>query len=72
MTSFVEAGLIEMTIPDKPQSSKQKYRLSDKDSHFCQVVTKLVNERSKSQYSLRSFNWVVRVLQKNAKGYFND
>ena len=23
-------GLLEMTIPDKPRSSKQKYRLTDK------------------------------------------
>jgi ATP-dependent DNA helicase RecG len=26
----INAGLLEMTIPDKPRSSKQKYRLTEK------------------------------------------
>ena len=26
----LDSALVEMTIPDKPRSSKQKYRLTDK------------------------------------------
>ncbi len=28
LTPAIEAGVIEMTIPDKPRGSKQKYRLT--------------------------------------------
>jgi ATP-dependent DNA helicase RecG len=29
LTPLIEAGLLEMTIPDKPTSSNQRYRLTD-------------------------------------------
>ena len=29
LTALVEAGLVEMTIPDKPRSIKQQYRLTE-------------------------------------------
>jgi predicted transcriptional regulator len=38
LTPLIDAGLVEMTIPDKPRSSKQKYRLTAKGR---QVVASL-------------------------------
>ena len=34
MHPALEDGLIEMTIPEKPSSSKQKYRLTEKGREF--------------------------------------
>ncbi len=36
---LLDAGLIEMTIPDKPRSSKQRYRLTDAGKGILQALT---------------------------------
>ena len=38
LTPALEAGLIEMTIPDKPRSSKQRYRLTLAGSEFLKRI----------------------------------
>ncbi|MBF0236023.1 MAG: AAA family ATPase, partial [Desulfamplus sp.] len=42
LNPLLDAGLIEMTVPDKPRSSKQKYRLTEKGRIFLTTEHKKV------------------------------
>jgi len=35
-------SLIEMTLPDKPESSKQKYRLTEKARSFSRMTKRMI------------------------------
>jgi DNA-binding PadR family transcriptional regulator len=34
LTVLLDSGLLEMTVPDKPRSSRQRYRLTAKGREF--------------------------------------
>jgi ATP-dependent DNA helicase RecG len=40
LNPLIKAGFLEMTIPDKPSSSKQKYRLTEKGRNLLEKQTK--------------------------------
>ena len=44
LNPLLDAGLLEMTIPEKPRSSKQRYRLTEKGRKFLQELSDFQNE----------------------------
>ena len=45
LNPLIEAGLLEMTVPDKPRSSKQKYRVTERGRDLLEKQTKDANEK---------------------------
>ena len=44
---LIDDGLLEMTIPDKPRSSKQKYRLTEKGRKMVQSLKSNVQSQER-------------------------
>jgi ATP-dependent DNA helicase RecG len=40
LNPLIKAGFLEMTVPDKPSSSKQKYRVTEKGRNLLEKQTK--------------------------------
>ena len=40
LNPLIKAGFLEMTVPDKPSSSKQKYRVTEKGRDLLEKQTK--------------------------------
>jgi DNA-binding PadR family transcriptional regulator len=46
---LLDAGLLEMTIPDKPRSSKQQYRITDAGRQILERDERDEQESAKTQ-----------------------
>ena len=48
---LIETGLLEMTIPEKPTSSRQKYRLTEKGRDILAEISTPANSDKKAESS---------------------
>ena len=47
LNPLIKAGFLEMTVPDKPSSSKQKYRVTEKGRDLLEKQTKVAGADEK-------------------------